>query len=1419
MIWSGEGNGDPSGIYARQFGSAIGVNQSPSAVIQGVLNIVEGNGLQLDASNSFDPDGSIASYEWDLNHDGIADFTGSNLSLTWAQLQSLGIQASSATPYSISLRVVDNLGWSNVANANLTVGDTSPSITVTGSGSAVQQNDYTVSFSAVDPGTETISKWIVQWGDGTSDELAAGSSTATHRYSSTGNFSILVQLQDGDGVHNAVAHQVTVVAGNAAPVAADDSFHIAHGGAISGANVTQWFNDAWDYRRLLQVPLADNSVSLTNHPILIRLHATASDAIRVDYGQFAANGNDLRFIDLAGNQLAYQIESWNPNGYSSIWVNIPQLETAGNKNQFYMYYGNSGASAGASPSAVWNSQYVGVYHLNSDTADSTTNALDGTDSSLTGANGQIAGGRMFNGFSSALDLGSAPQLDNLFDGGGSVSAWIYLFGWGENGFGRILDKSDSTSAANGFAFQVAQTAGTDGQLIFEQGFSGSVGRWRTAGGSISLFQWHFVTLTYDNSSSVNTPTIYIDGVQQTLTVSAVPTGTRQSDATSSMTVGNRDDATDRTFFGVIDEVRLSQAIENSQWVMQSYRSAESAPVQQLEVTEHPLSVRSNDVDAESDPLVVSLVTGPAHASSFTLTAAGTFSYQHNGNFATQDSFVYRITDSSGGSSTATATIQIASVNTAPTISTISNQAISEDQSTGPIPFTVGDAEQAASSLVVTAQSSDSSVVTNSAIAIAGSGANRSLTITPMPNAFGTTVISVTVSDGITSTTRNFNLSVSSVNDAPTVTPILNQNVLEDSGPRAVAFSINDVETSTSSLVVSASSSNPSVISNAQLILSGTGAQRQLQFSPNSDVSGTTTITVTVSDGSATTSTSFVVTVNAVNDAPLISNLSDQIFSEVQTPTPIAFTISDVDSPLGSLTTQVQSSNPQLIAPADLIVMGNGNARSLSWSSQPNVYGSSIITITVSDGVSTSNRSFQLTVVQNSAPTISVISPVSLDEDQSPVPIAFTVQDAETASGSLILSVQSSNQSLISDQSIQIAGSGTNRNIAWTPVANSFGTAVITISVSDGTITTTRDLSVTVNPVNDTPVANDDLIKQIGQQDIIMSLNSLLSNDSDVDGDSLQWSLISQPSHGRLELVNGSLRYIATDFGATNDSFTYRVFDGTAWSDPATVQLQLDTNSLAGFINLALNSGNAAISPTSTGSSAPSDAGDSSIDQQPSEPKAASSQRESSTTGSTVDLASQISMAMVAQTAPHATHSHDGQNTDLIATLHSNETLARLLDGTATNEMDSGSPANQTQLSEALHGQDEINPSQPSEIHSNWMNATPTDGLTQPLLWQKISELRQELRSSLTVQSSLTVGTAATTTAGMTVGYVAWVMRSGLLFSSMMTQLPIWRFMDPLAILESTENEDSENDEETINSMVDGHWESDESVDDETQVNV
>ncbi|MFN9956720.1 MAG: Ig-like domain-containing protein, partial [bacterium] len=67
--------------------------------------------------------------------------------------------------------------------------------------------------------------------------------------------------------------------------------------------------------------------------------------------------------------------------------------------------------------------------------------------------------------------------------------------------------------------------------------------------------------------------------------------------------------------------------------------------------------------------------------------------------------------------------------------------------TGAIAFTVGDVETAVGSLTVTASSSDLGVVAAEGIALGGSGANRTITLSPVANASGTSTITVTVTDG------------------------------------------------------------------------------------------------------------------------------------------------------------------------------------------------------------------------------------------------------------------------------------------------------------------------------------------------------------------------------------------------------------------------------------------------------------------------------------------------------------------------------------------------------------------------------------------------------------------------------------------------------------------------------------------------
>ena len=102
-------------------------------------------------------------------------------------------------------------------------------------------------------------------------------------------------------------------------------------------------------------------------------------------------------------------------------------------------------------------------------------------------------------------------------------------------------------------------------------------------------------------------------------------------------------------------------------------------------------------------------------------------------------------------------------NSAPTISTLINRVIDYNSTTGSLAFTVGDAQTLAQNLVVTATSNNSTLLPAGGIVLGGSGANRTLTLTPSPAQFGTATVLVNVTDaGGLTTTTSFQLYVEGV---------------------------------------------------------------------------------------------------------------------------------------------------------------------------------------------------------------------------------------------------------------------------------------------------------------------------------------------------------------------------------------------------------------------------------------------------------------------------------------------------------------------------------------------------------------------------------------------------------------------------------------------------------------------------------
>jgi hypothetical protein len=415
-------------------------------------------------------------------------------------------------------------------------------------------------------------------------------------------------------------------------------------------------------------------------------------------------------------------------------------------------------------------------------------------------------------------------------------------------------------------------------------------------------------------------------------------------------------------------------------------------------------------------------------------------------------------------------------NTAPTISAFGDVTIVEDGATGALSFTVGDAETAASSLTVTASSSNTTLVPNiaAALTLTGAGASRSLAVVPAANRFGTATITVTVSDGALSATRTFLLTVTAVNDPPVIARTPTAASVAAGSSAQTTVTVTDVDTAGSALALSTSSSNTTLLPNANIEVSvvTTAANSRtflVTMTPAAGGAGAATVTINALDGGPAASTTFALTVSVL--APTVTTPAPQSTPE-DTPVAVGFTVGDPDTPLAALTVQASSSNAAVVPAAGLAVSGAGASRTVTIAPAANATGSATITLTVGDGASTATTSFAVTVTPvNDPPLFAPGVPVSVSTLVS-TPAAFqvTVSDPDTAGVSLTLAGVTTNAAVLANAGIAIAplsSTAATRTFAvtLTPVAGATGSGGVSLTAGDAQASVLRAvlLSVTSTP--------------------------------------------------------------------------------------------------------------------------------------------------------------------------------------------------------------------------------------------------------------------------------------------------------------------------------------------------------------------
>ena len=298
-------------------------------------------------------------------------------------------------------------------------------------------------------------------------------------------------------------------------------------------------------------------VSLSDFPALVRL-STAIDGF--SYGDFhQSDGGDLAFADAAGEEIPHEIDTWNPDGESLVWVKVPALSRG---TVIRCYYGNESYSSALAATDVWNG-YAGVWHMKEaegDLADSSGHSLSasrvGNNPSLIVQASGCVGTAVYQsdseGNSTYLEV---PSYDSLSVGGSfAVSGW---FNADSITYARLFSRG--TSAVAGFEAE----CGGDG-AIYVRGSTAASGFVHTDATSL-VGNWTHVTVVYDNTSV----SIYVDGVlKKTGTTDAVVDNGNPLCIGCSGVAGNK-----WSLKGKIDEFRLLADVPSAAWIAAEYATA------------------------------------------------------------------------------------------------------------------------------------------------------------------------------------------------------------------------------------------------------------------------------------------------------------------------------------------------------------------------------------------------------------------------------------------------------------------------------------------------------------------------------------------------------------------------------------------------------------------------------------------------------------------------------------------------------------------------------------------------------------------------------------------------------------------------------------------------------------------------------
>ncbi|WHT09186.1 tandem-95 repeat protein [Vibrio parahaemolyticus] len=531
-----------------------------------------------------------------------------------------------------------------------------------------------------------------------------------------------------------------------------------------------------------------------------------------------------------------------------------------------------------------------------------------------------------------------------------------------------------------------------------------------------------------------------------------------------------------------------------------------------------IDVLPNDSDVDGDKLSIESASVPKEQGTVEV-VNGKLVFTPAENFNGDAEITYTVTD---GELTdeAKVTVTVNPVNDAPTIKVDAVESITEDAvSTDTVvaTLTVRDTDTPEDQLTVSLENNSNGyfVLVGNEVKLTQAGVdavnNDELNLKDL-------TISASVSDGVNPTANDSDsLIVNRVNDAP----VAKDDIATTQEDTAVTIDVlpNDSDVDGDKLSLQ-SASVPEAQGKVEIV------DGKLVFTPAENFHGDAEITYTLTDGALTDQATVNVTVNAVNDTPVVeSNLADQTLAEDFTPYTIDLNtaFSDVDNVDGELTFSVSGNSNVLVSIENGIATISPTA---DWN------GSETLTFTATDP---SGESVSQTVDFTVAPVVDIKADSTNVVEDTPTIINVLGNDTFEGDGKVV-SLDTNNGPANGTVSVNPDGS-----VTYTPNDNYQGTDSFTYIVTSGGVSESTTVSVDVTPVNDAPVAKDDTA--ITDEDTPVTIDAL-PNDNDIDGDKLSIQSASVPeAQGKVEIVDGKLVFTPAENFNGDAEITYTVTDG------------------------------------------------------------------------------------------------------------------------------------------------------------------------------------------------------------------------------------------------------------------------------------